>query len=184
MTTPKAPRGDTAGPLLLAYAQQLMKPRHRSAITVGELLAVLAATTIVVALACSAYRTYAVRREVGAGIALANELIPTVTELFLRHGEAPMELPADLERASPLVESVTVVDGRIDVLYSDRADPSIAGQRISLTPYETVDRNVVWLCGNAIPGPGLEPLGFSGGGRQAIPIPTTIELRYLSGPCR
>jgi hypothetical protein len=161
-----------------------MKPRHRSAITIGELLAVLAATSIVVALVGSAYRTYTVRREVGAGITLANELIPTVTERFLRHGEAPVELPADWERANPLVESVTIVDGRIDVLYSDSADPSIAGRRISLTPYETVDRSVVWLCGNAMPGPGLEPLGFSGGGRQAIPLPTTIEVRYLSGPCR
>jgi hypothetical protein len=161
-----------------------MKPRHRSAITIGELLATLAATSIVVALAGSAYRTYAVRKEVGAGIALANELIPAVTERFLRHGEAPVELPADLQRANPLVESVTVVDGRIDVLYSGNADPSIAGRRLSLTPYETVERSVVWLCGNAIPGPGLEPLGFSGGGRQAIPIATTIEMRYLSGPCR
>jgi Tfp pilus assembly major pilin PilA len=161
-----------------------MKHRHRSAFTLGELVAVLAATSIIVALAGSAYRTYAVRKEVGAGIALANELIPAVTERFLRHGEAPVVLPADVDRTNPLVESVTIVDGRIDVLYSDTADASIAGRRISLTPYETVDRSVVWLCGNALPGPGLEPLGFSSGGRQATPIPTTIEVRYLSGACR
>jgi hypothetical protein len=70
------------------------------------------------------------------------------------------------------------------VLYGAQADPSIAGRRISLTPYETVEGSVVWLCGNETPGPGLKPLGFAGGTRQAAQIPTTIEARYLSGPCR
>jgi type IV pilus assembly protein PilA len=161
--------------------------RSQSAFTLAELGAVLAATSIVAALAYSAYRTYAVRKEVSAGIALANELIPAVTELFHRHGEVPATLEPSLahaEHASPFVESVTIVAGRIDVLYGAQADPSIAGRRISLTPYETVDRNVVWLCGNETPEPGLKPLGFAGGSRQAAQTPTTIEARYLSGSCR
>jgi hypothetical protein len=91
---------------------------------------------------------------------------------------------AQSEHASPFVESVTIVAGRIDVLYGAQADPSIAGRRISLTPYETADGSVVWLCGNATPGPGLKPLGFAGGSRQAANVRTTIEARYLSGPCR
>ena len=114
-------------------------------------------------------------------------LIPAVTEAFLRHGEVPAILEAPLghlEDASRFVESVRIVNGRIDVLYGQQADPSIAGRRISLTPYETVDRHVVWLCGNEAPDPGLQPLGFADGGRQAVQIPTTIEARYLSGPCR
>jgi len=161
--------------------------RRQSAFTLGELGAVLVATSVVAVLAYSAYRTYAVRKEVSAGIALANELIPAVTESFHRHGEVPATLEPPLaysEHVSPFVESVTIVAGRIDVLYGAQADPSIAGRRISLTPYETVDGNVVWLCGNETPGPGLKPLGFAGGSRQAAQIPTTIEARYLSGPCR
>ena len=161
--------------------------RRRSAFTLAELGAVLAATSVVAALAYSAYRTYAVRKEVNAGIALANELIPAVTEFFHRHGEVPATLEppaAHSEHASPFVESVTIDAGRIDVLYGAQADPSIAGRRISLTPYETAQGHVVWLCGNETPDLGLEPLGFAGGGRQAAQIPTTIEARYLSGPCR
>ena len=161
--------------------------RRRSAFTLAELGAVIAATSVVAALAYSAYRTYAVRKEVSAGIALANELIPAVTEFFHRHGEVPATLDspaAHSGHASPFVESVTVVDGRIDVLYGAQANPSIAGGRISLTPYETAQGHVVWLCGNETPGPGLQPLGFAGGSRQAAQIPTTIEARYLSGPCR
>jgi hypothetical protein len=160
---------------------------RRSAFTLGELGAVLAATSVVAALAYSAYRTYDIRKDVTAGIALANELIPAVTEFFHRHGEVPATLEPPLTHrasASPVVESVTVVGGRIDVLYGRWADPSIAGRRISLTPYETAGGNVVWLCGNQMPGLGLKPLGFAGGGRQAAQIPTTIEARFLSGPCR
>jgi hypothetical protein len=165
----------------------MITTRRRSAFTLGELGAVLAATSVVAALAYSAYRTYAVRKEVREGIALANELIPAVTEFFHRHGEVPATLESRLAHsahASPFVESVTIVDGRIDVLYGGWADPSIAGRRISLTPYETVEGNVVWLCGNETPDLGLKPLGFAGGSRQAAQIPTTIEARYLSGPCR
>jgi type IV pilus assembly protein PilA len=159
--------------------------RRQSAFTLGELGAVLAATSVVVALAYSASRTYAVRKEVSSGIALANEAIPAVTEFFHRHGEVPATLElAHSAQASPVVESVTIVAGRIDVLFGVQADPSIAGRRISLTPYETVAGHIVWLCGNETPDPGLEPLGFAGGSRQAAQIPTTIETRYLSGPCR
>ena len=110
---------------------------------------------------------------------------PHTFEQYRREVPATLEPPlARSEHASPFVESVTIVDGRIDVLYGAQADPSIAGRRISLTPYETVGGHVVWLCGNETPGPGLQPLGFAGGSRQAAHIPTTIEARYLSGPCR
>jgi type IV pilus assembly protein PilA len=168
----------------------MLTTRRPSAFTLAELGAVLAATGIVAALAYSTYRTHTVRSEVSEGIALASDLIPAVTEFFRRNGDVPATLEAPLPQpgtrpaGSPFVESVTVVDGRIDVLYGGQADRAIAGRRISLTPYETVDRHVVWICGNEIPGPGLEPLGFADGGRQAVQIPTTIEARYLSRSCR
>ena len=75
-------------------------------------------------------------------------------------------------------------DGRIDIIYGGQADSAIAGRRISLTPYETAAPDIVWLCGNEIPEPGLQPLGFAGGGCQARQIPTTIEARYLPPACR
>jgi hypothetical protein len=161
--------------------------RRRSALTLGELGAVFAATSVVAMLGYSAYRTCAVREEVSGGIALANQLIPTVTEFFHRHGEVPAALESPLVLTGPsstFVKSVTIVDGRIDVLYGAQADPAIAGRHISLIPYETAVGHVVWLCGNETPEFGLEPLGFASGGRQAVPLPTTIEARFLSGTCR
>jgi type IV pilus assembly protein PilA len=189
MTTPRAPRGDTAGPLPFGdvMTRTTNIARRRSALTLAELVAVLAATGVIAALAYSAYRTHTVRKEVGAGLARANELIPGVTEFFRRHGAVPATLePPAAHRAdvSPLVASATIVDGRIDIVYGEQADPSIAGRRISLTPYETVQGHVVWLCGNETPDVGLQPLGFAGGGRQTVLAPTTIEPHYLPRACR
>ncbi len=162
---------------------------RRSAFTLGELAAVVAATGIVIAAGYSAYNSYRVTHEVAEGITVASELIPAVTEFYHRHGEVPSQpelaYPAGTALASSaVVGSVTVVDGRIDVLYGPQADPAIAGRQISLTPYETVDRHVVWICGNRMPGPGLELLGFAGGGRRAAQISTPIEPRYLPPSCR
>ena len=159
---------------------------RRSAFTFVELIAVVGATTIVVALAHSVYRTYRVRAQVAEGIALAAELIPPVTEHFRRYGEVPAEVPTPgaAVPANTVVEAVDVVDGRIDVVYGERTDPVIARRRLSLTPYETADAHVVWICGNRAPGPGLMPLGFAGGGRQAVPIATAIAPRYLTRDCR
>ncbi len=189
-TNVQGPPVATRGAFVVEWFGRTMTGAHRqSAISLGELGAVIAVTGIVVGLAYSAYHTYQVRREVSEGLTTASELIPLVTELFRRNGEVPaqLETPQHLSAAlssSSVVESVNVVDGRIDILYSATASPAIAGQRISLTPYETVERHVVWLCGNRMPGAGLEPLGFASGGRQALQLATTIEARYLSQPCR
>jgi hypothetical protein len=166
-----------------------MTTAPRSAFTPGELAAVIAATSIVIAALYSAYDTHRVKREVAEGINVASELIPAVTEFFHRHGEVPTQseltyLVGTALASSTVVGSVKVVDGRIEVLYGPLADPAIAGRQISLTPYETVDRHVVWICGDRTPGPGLELLGFAGGGRKAAQLSTTIEPRYLSQSCR
>jgi hypothetical protein len=82
------------------------------------------------------------------------------------------------------VASVAISDGRIDIRYESGADPVIAGHTLSLTPFETASRDVVWVCGNALPGAGLEPLGFAGGAQRAVQTITTIDPRYLPSECR
>jgi Tfp pilus assembly protein PilE len=164
--------------------------RRRSAFTPLELIAVVATTAIVAAVGYSAYRTYDVRDQVHEGLAAAGKIMPYVDEFFRRHGAVPTELAAlHLHGSGPLetsavIEMVTVVDGRIEVLFGTGAEPSIAGRTISFTPYETADMQVVWVCGNDAPGLGLVPLGFAGGGRQASQVPTTVDDRYLSPDCR
>lgn len=158
--------------------------------TLIELVAALAVTALIAAIALSAYRTYAVRDQIAATVVRSEPIQAQVTESFRRDGVPPRDaaeagVPRDAGSAlGDYVASVDIADGRIDILYGDAADSAIAGQVLSLTPYETASRDVVWLCGNAPPGAGLEPLGFAGGVRQALQRLTTINARYLPADCR
>jgi hypothetical protein len=94
-------------------------------------------------------------------------------------------MPRDAGRSlGGYVASVTIIDGRIDIRYDDAAHAAIAGRTLSLTPFETVSHDVLWVCGNALPGAGLKPLGFAGGARRALQTITMIAARYLPSACR
>jgi hypothetical protein len=158
--------------------------------TAIELALVIAATALIGALGVSAWHTYVVRAQVAAAVARAAETQDLVTHAFRRSGLVPVNrLSAGLssdgrEGSSEYVESTQIVNGRIDLHFGSRADAAIAGRTVALTPFESADQRVVWICGNRTPGPGLQPLGFSGGARQAAQGLTTIETRYLPEACR
>ena len=152
--------------------------------TVIELMAALAVTFIVGAAVYSALHTYSIRSEVVAGMAVAQETQNGVAAAFRQWGEIPGSAPPLRPAASQYVEAITVVNGRVDILYGGQADRSIAGRQLSLTPYETAAGEIVWLCGNKTPGLGVLPLGFMEGGLQASHTPTTIEERYLPPSCK
>jgi type IV pilus assembly protein PilA len=162
---------------------------HRG-FAVIELAMVLAVTAIVLALIASAFRTHSVRSQIGAVIDHAAKAEAAIAREFMHLGEAPPDAGFDSfggphsGEGERFVDAITVSAGRIDVRFGENADAAIAGRTLSLTPYETVDLEIVWVCGNEIPGPGLKPLGFSGGGRQSVQIPTTVEARYLPSNCR
>jgi type IV pilus assembly protein PilA len=158
--------------------------------TAVELVVLVAVTAIVGALAVSAYRTYSVRGEISASLDRAERAQTTVAAAFRQAGEPPADpeaagLAGDAARGlGPFVGSLDVVHGRIDLVFGREADPALRGRRLSLTPYETTELEVVWVCGNEIADPGLKPLGFMAGGRRAQQIPATVEARYLPPRCR
>jgi type IV pilus assembly protein PilA len=158
--------------------------------TLTELVLVLLVTAVIVAVATSAYQTYSIRAEVAAGIGGSENLQAAIAQAYLTERSTPRgmrslpEHPGGWGSVSHVVSGVDVVDGRIDLRYGGEADPAIAARSLSLTPYETADLEIVWICGNRIPGPGLKPLGFSAGGRQPVQAATTIEARYLPPSCR
>lgn len=159
-------------------------------VSVLELIAVLAVTGIVGALGLSAYRTYTARAEVASSIAATAGPRERVAAVFRATGLPPADrLAAGLSPArdpawGDYVGDVDVIDGRVDIRFGPAADEVIAGQVLSITPFETADQQIVWICGNRIPGVGLNPLGFAGGGRQAVQVVTKIEARYLPPSCR
>jgi len=152
-----------------------------------ELALVLCVSSIVAALAFSAYRTYSVQAEVATAIGGVKRVRHAVEETFKRTGMPPKTL-SDL--STPLLNSfdvladVRVDNGRIELTFSRASDSAIAGQLLYLTPFETVDEHIIWSCGNRLPGAGVNPLGFAGGANVAEHAWTAIEPRFLPPACR
>lgn len=158
-------------------------------LTAIEVIVALAATALMLALAVSTVRTYAIRAQVAESVALAAPLQYQVAREFRAVGIPPADGLAAGQAAGgrtggTYLDDIGIVDGRIELKFGRAANAAIAGRVLSLTPFETVDHQVVWLCGNDVPGVGLRPLGFWGGSRQAAQAPTTVEPRYLPPACR
>ena len=130
------------------------------------------------------------RAQVTEGISLAGNAKTPVVDAFLNRGEAPIDrtqagltpLPSDTQ--GNYVNSVAIVNGRVDVTFGNRSSALIAGQTLSLTPYETTGTDVVWRCGNANAPAGLNPMGTAGGGNAAVWAASTVDNRYLPSTCR
>jgi len=186
------PLASREGPLLLAHRRNRDAgiARLDSGFTLVELALVVAVTAIVATVGFAALETYRVRAHVAEGIALALPLEDQVAGFFRRTGAPPRTLEdaglgaAAANGADSIVHSIDIINGRIEIRFTETADEGIARRALSLTPFETADLEIVWICGNRIPGVGLKPLGFSAGGLQATQVLTMIEARYLPASCR
>jgi type IV pilus assembly protein PilA len=113
-----------------------------------------------------------------------------VTRAYRRAGSPPADgasagfTSEHLGDTARYIAEIHIVDGRVDLLFGSEADGALEGRTLSLTPFETADRQVVWVCGSKAPGVGLQPLGFAGGGPLAVQPQATIEPRYLPRNCR
>jgi type IV pilus assembly protein PilA len=111
-------------------------------------------------------------------------------EEYLNTGEAPANrvqagLSTDAtDTSGKYVASVDVDNGVLVVMFGNEANAEIAGLTVTMTPYETNDRGVVWRCGAAAPPAGLQLLGTAGGGNTSVYIAPTIGEQYLPAPCR
>jgi len=154
-----------------------------------EVVVALAVTGLMLSLAFAAVDTYVVRGQVAESLALAVPLQHRVAHAFRSSGVPPgndlvREQPTGELAGSAYVDNIEIIDGRIDLRFGRAADAALAGHVLSLTPFETADLDVVWVCGSAVPGVGLHPLGFSGGSPHAVQAPASIEPRYLPRACR
>jgi type II secretory pathway pseudopilin PulG len=155
-----------------------------------EAVLVVATTALVGALAATALRTYLIRAQVAESIELAKHARDQVTRAFRRTGTPPGDREdAGFSNDGPnisgrYVAETRISNGRVDLVFGGETDGALAGRTLSLTPFETADQQVVWVCGSKQPGVGLKPLGFAGGGPLAVQPPPTIEPRYLPPACR
>ena len=172
------------------HSRTTFGPRAEGGVTTLEAVLVVGATVLVGAIGAAALRTYLARAEIEEGVALAKYAQDQVTRTFRRTGSPPADgasagfSSADLGDTGRHVAEIRIVDGRVDLVFGAEADGALEGRTLSLTPFETADQQVVWICGSKEPGVGLKPLGFAGGGPLAVQAPTTIETRYLPRACR
>jgi len=159
--------------------------KYRTGFTVLELVILIAIIGILASLAVAAYQTHTVRTQVSDGLEFAATVKAPIVDAYTNGGVAPANRaatglsPQATDARGSYVSAVDIVNGRIDVTFGGPlAHQDIVGARISITPYETSDRDIVWRCGNAPEPPG-RPL--AGG---APHLPPTLDVRYLPANCR
>jgi len=155
-----------------------------------EVVLALAVTAVLCALALSAYETHRIRAQITSSVGAADAARRKVEQAFARDGEPPADRRvADISGGArdgqgEYVDSLDIVDGRIDLKFGSAAGAAISGHTLSLTPFETAAQQIVWVCGNRVPAPGLQPLGFANGSRRSLQVLTNIQPRYLPSNCR
>jgi type IV pilus assembly protein PilA len=161
--------------------------------TLVEVLIVMAIIGILAALAIPAYSDFVVKAQVAEGLTLASSAKTAIAENYMQNGQPPANRAAAgltataTDTGGRYVLSVDVVGGRIDITFGNNVNAIISNRVLSITPYETQDRSIVWRCGLAGAPNGTDPLGTAAGAPVTYQAGTLGDLddgKYLPPICR
>lgn len=154
-------------------------PRAQRGFTVIELMIIVAIISILAAIAVPAYTDYVARSKVAEGIQLAHGAEIAATEYYTTQGRWPKDntaagLAAPEHLTGHHVESVTVTNNQIAVLFHPDAGASLGGQILFFT---AADNNgiLLWACtSTTIPNKFLPPNCRSGETNKNTSIQDTL----------
>jgi type IV pilus assembly protein PilA len=149
-------------------------------VLVGGAFLFLFVIGILAAIAIPAYQDYTIRGQVAEGLSLAAGPKAAVAEYYAQNEAWPENTEGagvNSDISGKYVQSLSVENGSIVIVYGSQANANLTGKTLVLQPGLTEQQDIVWVCANHEPPTHVVTRGPG-------PYGTDAPTKYLPAECR